>query len=337
MIEVVAIDNRTAEADILRLAASFAQDRLFVAKQRKKLTVLIEVTGLGSPQPVSRAQLATKPGLFKGSRFQFDLTASVAHGLEMGVLQIMHEMTHLSQVVNNRYQLTPKKVKIDGERQSAFAARWLGKKQGLVDDQPWQDRPWEQEASLTGNQLAAEFMAMIQGQQVSFPAQGAKKELRLYDVAFALPEMPAPQMVSPLPTPESVMPESGMPESGMPESVRSAVADHSASPQSQDDDLMADIDAILAADGTQSQSLEEAPAMSDANALFGAPLGVPSFDMPSEVLAADPLPSAESEAELPMEADKKTFVLGVAEPRILKAHILATKRQELAKRGLLEK
>ena len=281
--------------------------------------------------------------MFKGARYHFDFTASVMHGVEMGALQVMHEMTHLSQVVNHRYQLEAKKVKIEGQKQLAFRARWLGKKQGLIDDMPWQARPWEQEASLTGNQLAAEFMAMIQAQQTAFPAQGLKKELKLYPVAFALPEMPAVPMAPPTSMPEMGMPEVGMPQVGMPDmglpQVGGAEADSAlGQPQASEADLMADIDAILASGDMQDQAQQTAPQEPIGTDIFGAPLGATSFDAPSlEAPGMDTSTSAAIYEHDDSAKDKKTFIQGVAEPRILKATVLASKRQELAQRGLLEK
>ena len=327
MIEVVAIDNRTAEAELLRLAAQFAEGRLFQAKQTKRLTSVVEVTGEGQARPTSRAQLAQKPGLFKSSRHHFDCAVSLAHGFEVAVLQLMHEFVHHSQIVNNRYQLAAKTIKKDKQKHVVFQARWLGKKQGLIDDTAWQDRPWEQEASRIGEMLAGEFMALLHGTQSEFAAMGQKKELRLYEVSLALPMMggaPAPQNAMPpasMPdAPAMTMPEMGLPEIGQPEmGAPSQAAD---APQQASDDIFGDIDAILAAESapdtlpdTSPDSVSDSLSAASSDFTFGAPMA-----------------GGDGEAG----GEKRTYVAGITEPRHLKLSVLEAKKRELSERGLLE-
>jgi len=198
MIEVVAIEGHEAEAGLLRLASDFATARLFTPKQTKKLRIVIEVGSAHAPQPISRDELMAKPGLFKSAHYHYRFVISLANGFESCVMQMMHELIHASQIINGRYQIGTKRVKRDGEKQTLHTARWLNKKAGIIDDMMWQGRPWEQEAASYGQQLAAEFMAMIYGTQSAFEAEGAKKQLRLYEVSFALPNIepaaPAPEM-----------------------------------------------------------------------------------------------------------------------------------------------
>ena len=313
MIEIVAIDNRTAESELLRLAADFALGRLFLPKQQKKLRVTFEVTGVEQAQPITRAQLAAKPGLFKAARFHYDGRLSVMHGFDVALSQLMHEMVHISQVVNGRYQLVAKTRKIEGEKHKIYRARWQGKKAGVIDDVPWQERPWEQEASTVGAQLAQEFMHVIYGQQNNFEAQGTKKTLRLYPLVLSIPQaVSATADATPVPEPvipDTVMPEPEMPEPEMHEPFFGSPAadmplDNTAV---QSDDVFADIDAILAA---------ETGTTDPADPPFAAP---PSFD------------------DAPAGGEKPTYVMGVAEPRMLKLSILEAKKRELKARGLLEK
>lgn len=195
MIEVVATDNRNAETELLRLAGDFGQSRLFTAKQAKGLHIVVEVSGDGPPRPIARTQLMAKAGMFRASKFTCDFAVSLMHGFEMAVLQMMHELVHIAQVTNNRYQISSTKKKIKGEKVTLYQARWCGKKAGVIDDVDWQERPWEQEAAVMGEQLSAELMAMLYGTQSEFPAQGGKKDLRLQPFAFSLPAMPeAPAM-----------------------------------------------------------------------------------------------------------------------------------------------
>lgn len=324
MIEVVAIDNRNAEAELLRLAAQFAAQRLLQPKQKKRLISVVEVTGEGAPRPTSRAQMAQKPGLFKSSKFHFDCAVSLAHGFEVAVLQLMHEFVHHAQIINNRYQLAAKVIKKDGEKHTVFQARWLGKKQGLIDDLEWQDRPWEQEASRLGEQLAGEFTALLYGTQSHFAAMGRKKELRLYDVSLALPMMaassaPQTSMVEP-PEPQISAPLAPMVE---PPASDMAIPDNGATQQAPDD-IFGDIDALLAADTSQN-----VPADSDINPASDFAFGAPQLDQPS----FDAPPSYDDHGS---GDEKRTYVAGIAEPRHLKLSVLEAKRRELQARGLLE-
>ena len=329
MIEVVAIDGRGAEAELLRLAADFAESRLFTPKQKKRLRFVVEVTGTAPPVPITREQLAKTPGLFKAAQFHVTATISLLYGFDSATLQLMHELVHISQIINNRYQLSAKKVVQDGVKQLSYQAKWLGKKAGSIDQIEWQERPWEQEAATISERLANEFMAFIYGTQNSFAAQGhekgAGKMLRLYEVAIALPfETPAPVITS---APNLAEVAVDAPLAGMPQTDDGApvatIPDFGAAPfgapeghnGTQTDDILADIDALLSADAQQ--DAQNAP-LGDS---FGSPLGSPPID---EVSTARPA------------GEKQTYVLGIAEPRVLKMSVLEAKRQELAKRGLLE-
>ena len=113
MIEIIAIDNQTAQADLLRLAASFFESRLFSPKQQKQLHMVVEVSASMPPRPISREQLAKKPGLFKSAKYQFDCAVNVAQGFEMALSQFTHELVHASQIINNRYEIMLKPTKKD--------------------------------------------------------------------------------------------------------------------------------------------------------------------------------------------------------------------------------
>ena len=328
MIEVVAIDNRGAEAELLRLAADFAQSRLFAPKQQKRLAFVVEVTGAAAPAPIAREQLAKTPGLFKASQYHFTATISLLYGFESATLQLMHELTHISQIINNRYQIAAKKVKQDGVKQLSYQAKWLGKKAGFIDQMQWQERPWEQEAATVGERLASEFMAFLYGTQNSFPAQGhekgAGKMLRLYDLAIALPIDPPAPSVMPAPdtaqapmfesTASAPHPQEHLPEATIPDIGAASFGAPDAKGGDQADDILADIDALLSADAKA--SAQDVP-------LDGS-LGHPLDHAAPEALALRP------------SGEKQTYVLGIAEPRLLKLSLLEAKRQELAKRGLLE-
>ena len=322
MIEVVAIDNRGAEAEILRLAADFAESRLLLPKQKKRLRCVVEVTGTAAPAPIAREQLAKTPGLLKSAHYHFQATISLLYGFDSAALQLMHELVHMSQIINKRYQITAKTVKIEGTKQPIYQARWLGKKVGVIDDIAWDERPWEQEAATIGEQLASEFRAFLYGTQNSFGAQGhekgAKNSLRLYEVALALPitppapaMMPEPNLTEPI-LPDPILAETPIfdPLTGatIPEFGAAPSAESQAPSPAQEDELLADIDALLSADtngGDHDGAFDDAP------------------------LDSDSLTDASG-------GEKQTYVLGIATPRTLKLSVLKAKKQELAKRGLLQ-
>ena len=210
MIEIIAIDNQTAQADLLRLAASFFESRLFSPKQQKQLHMVVEVSASMPPRPISREQLAKKPGLFKSAKYQFDCAVNVAQGFEMALSQFTHELVHASQIINSRYEIMLKPTKTDGVKQKLYHAKWMGKKCGVIDDMIWESRPWESESVIASQQLSAEFFALIHGQQSHFPAQGKKKDLKFLAMQLSMPPIPqaapAPVAAPPLAQPPAEMP-----------------------------------------------------------------------------------------------------------------------------------
>ena len=210
MIEIIAIDNQTAQADLLRLAASFFESRLFSSKQQKQFHMVVEVSGSMPPRPISREQLAKKPGLFKSAKYQFDCAVNVAQGFEMALSQFTHELIHASQIINNRYEIMLKPTKKDGVKQKLYHAKWMGKKCGVIDDMIWESRPWESESVIASQQLSTEFFALINGQQSHFPAQGQKKDLKFLAMQLSMPPIPqaapAPMAAPPMAQQPAQMP-----------------------------------------------------------------------------------------------------------------------------------
>lgn len=334
MIELVAIDNRKAEAELLRMAADFAQSRLFAPKQAKRIAVVVEVSGDEPARPTTRDQLAQKAGLFRSAKYHYVFCVSVAHGFEAAVLQMMHELVHIAQITTQRYQLKSSVKKIDGVKQTIWHARWCGKKAGIIDDIAWHERAWEQEAVAIGEQLSGEFLSFIYGMQGTFEAQGGKKDLRLHPVSIALPDMPAPDQ---MPLDEALANE--------------ALADEALADITTPFDVAPDVSSaeMPIAD-------EEVPVVPSFDApSFDAPLKVSDEHAPQadfapvddNALIADidallsqdeTLPSqAVAPEELPEDATQETYVAGFAAPRMLKLSVLEAKQKELAERGLIEK
>jgi len=335
MIELVAIDNRKAEAELLRMAADFAQSRLFAPKQAKRIAVVVEVSGDEPARPTTRDQLAQKAGLFRSAKYHYVFCVSVAHGFEAAVLQMMHELVHIAQITTLRYQLKSSVKKIDGTKQTIWHARWCGKKAGVVDDIAWHERAWEQEAVAIGEQLSREFLSFIYGTQGTFEAQGGKKDLRLHPVSIALPEMPSQDQMRASEAPaDEVLPDIATPFDIAPDvsSADMTIADSEGpvapsfdaptfdAPQMErdapqgdfaqvddqvdDDALIADIDALLSQD-------EALPLQAEAQ--------------------------EQAQEQLSEEATQETYVTGFAAPRMLKLSVLEAKQKEFAERGLIEK
>lgn len=196
MIEIVTIDHEQQEfvsthADLMRFATSFFAPRLFSPKQQKKLKMVIELSAQPGARPISRDQLASRPGLFQSKYYQFDCAVSLAGGFDSAMAQFTHELIHVSQILSKRYEIITKTKKSDGQKQTIYHAKWLGTKQGVIDDIQWDLRPWEQEALFYSQQIMTEFRALISGAQTDFPKQGKKQEFPLMAVSFAMPAMPA--------------------------------------------------------------------------------------------------------------------------------------------------
>ena len=331
MIDVVAIDNRHAETELLRLAGQFALSRFFTAKQQKKLHIVVEVSGLQPAIPVTRDQLMAKPGLMRAAKYHFHFTVNVAQSFEMALSQMMHELVHLSQIVNNRYHVSSKKQKINGKKQLTHHAKWLGKKQGVIDQIEWDQRPWEREAVLTGEQVAQEFMQFVQGQQAFFAAQGQKKECQLREVSMAMaPLAPAPvaepqQMLAPQmmtsenmtsgATPAMMAPEMP-PQDTPPQDAMGQMPDQSSDQMRNqvpnevtDDQLIDDLLSDDALSGTNDAALAspsfDAPTSDfGASGDFGVPFDAPDFAasdaVAPDVLSPDEMPAGEMPAgEMP--------------------------------------
>ena len=350
MIEVVAIDNRKAEADLLRLAADFAQSRLFKPKQALLCHLVIEVASDSAPRPTSRAQLMQKRGLFRSAHYHFDFGVSLAYGFDTALLQMMHELVHIAQKITGRYQLSRKIKKINGEKQPVYSARWCGKTAGVIDEIAWQNRQWEQEAVRYSEQLCSEFMSFIYGAQSAFAGQGGKKDLPLYPLSLSLPplpEMPAQEMPA-QETPIADVPIADVPETDF--TIADSMPDN-APDNVITDDMIADVMAPAPIADTPIADAPYAGAAVDDAALFADIDAMLAGDAKPDIssdFASDPALDAAIDAASPdfgsdaaEEAIQPTVietdVKGFAVPRQLKLSVLDAKRKDFAARGLLQK
>lgn len=209
MIDVTPIDARPGEAEIVSLMADYMAARLFTPRQRKSLSVLIDLTSQPVRVPVTRAMLGPqKSGLGTRPPKQFELTVSTAAGIRDAAEVVAHELLHISQAVNGRLLITAKKRKINGVKRVVDTARWMGGKPVTIDELAWQYRPWEIEACHWQSLLVTEFLMLTTGQFVDQPVQAPKKkQLALYPVKVPAPVMeprsqgpafvPAPVMAAP--------------------------------------------------------------------------------------------------------------------------------------------
>ena len=206
MIDVTSIDARPGEAEIVSLMADYMAARLFTPRQRKSLSVLIDLTSQPVRVPVTRAMLGPqKSGLGTRPPKQFELTVSTAAGIRDAAEVVAHELLHISQAVNGRLLITAKKRKINGVKRVVDTARWMGGKPVTIDELAWQYRPWEIEACHWQSLLVTEFLMLTTGQFVDQPVQAPKKkQLALYLVKVPAPVM-APRSQGPAFVPAPVM------------------------------------------------------------------------------------------------------------------------------------
>ena len=195
MIEVSSIDAIPGESEILTLMANYMTERLFTKRQRRSLTVFIDVTRESVREPVTRRMLGPqKAGLGTCAPTNFEMTVSTGAGLRDAAEVIAHELLHISQAVNGRLLITEKTKKINGVKKKVDLARWMGGKPIMMDELAWHQRPWEIEACGWQGQLVTEFLMLTTGQSVDQPVQSPKrKQLALYPVSVPAPMSPVHQ------------------------------------------------------------------------------------------------------------------------------------------------
>ena len=195
MIEVSSIDAISGESEILNLLANYIAERLFTKRQRRSLTVLIDVTHESVREPVTRRMLSLQKAVL-GTRApsNFEMAVSTCAGLRDAAEVIAHELLHISQAVNGRLLITEKTKKINGVKKKIDLARWMGGKPIMIDELVLHQRPWEIEACGWQGQLVTEFLMLTTGQSVDQPIQSPKqKQLALYPVSVPAPMSPVHQ------------------------------------------------------------------------------------------------------------------------------------------------
>jgi len=341
MIDVTSIDARPGEADIVRLMADYMARRLFTPRQRRSLSVIVDLTSQIVRVPVTRAMLGPqKSGLGTRPPKQFEMTVSTAAGIRDAAESVAHELLHISQAVNGRLLITPKKRKINGVRRVVDTARWMGGKPVTIDELAWQNRPWEIEACHWQTILVTEFLMLTTGQPAEQPVQKPKKQqLALYPVKLPVAVMP-PRAQAPEFAPFTDNMQSG----NMAETQQGAVdAEPPVMPRIDEAEaaLMADLAADLALDG-QFGGSSGGEAQSTASAMSGDDADVDQLHHSNGFSArngtdewgtdergtderGDDIPGSAIEVDVP----------GLDEPRMLDAVAMSRKLVELRDRGLL--
>ena len=196
MIEVNSVDAIPGEAELLAVAVNYFASRLFTRRQRKTLSVMIDVTSQQVRVPVTRAMLGPqRVGLGTKAPTMFEMTVSTAAGIRDAAETIAHELLHVSQAVNGRLNIISKRRKVNGRKVNVDVVRWMGGKPIILDNLAWHLRPWEIEACHWQSQLVDEFLNLASGNGADQPVQsGKRKQLALYPVQApsVVPAQPEP-------------------------------------------------------------------------------------------------------------------------------------------------
>jgi len=341
MVEVNSIDSVPGEAELLAFAADYFAARLFTARQRKSLNVLIDVTREPLRVPVTRTMLGPqRAGLGTRTPTLFEMTVSTAGGIRDAAETVAHEMLHISQAVNGRLLIAAKKIRIDGRKTVVDRARWMGGKPVIMDDLAWHLRPWEIEACHWQGLLVDEFLGMATGQAADQPVQSPKRrQLALYPVKVASP---------------AIVPAQPEPAFDGVSATGNGQSEPSASSASRLDRNGASIDRVISGaitgetgqEGTgeteQSMPGNAQPADGDAGSTAGLPVGAAAAQTPPEP-ADTGIRMSEDRTPLAAMPDRPVYprpvievmVPGLDAPRALEREVMMKKLTELRQRGLV--
>ena len=202
MIEVNSVDAVPGEAELLAVAADYFASRLFTLRQRRTLSVMVDITSQQVRVPVTRAMLGPqRAGFGTKAPTMFEMTVSTAAGIRDAAETIAHELVHISQAVNGRLTILSKRRKIDGRKVFIDFVRWMGGKPLVMDNLAWHLRPWEVEACHWQRLLVDEFLGLATGNGADQPVQsGKRKQLALYPVKAPaiVPAQPEPDFHQPM-------------------------------------------------------------------------------------------------------------------------------------------
>ena len=175
MIEVNSVDAIPGEAELLAVAVDYIAARLFTLRQRKTLSVMIDVTGQEVRVPVTRAMLGPqRAGLGTKAPTMFEMTVSTAAESVMRPKQSRMNsfiFRRLSTPADHPFQ----RRRIDGRKVFIDFVRWMGGKPLVMDNLAWHLRPWEVEACHWQRLLVDEFLVLRPAMVPTSPFSPATK------------------------------------------------------------------------------------------------------------------------------------------------------------------
>ena len=176
MIKVTRATVASGEVELIVTAARFFIDRLIPAAQQKRLSLKIELTDKPGRTPIAIKWLVGSSGLFGMKPPQnFEMTVSAAAGVKDGLEIAANEIVHVAQVVSGRLKICLKNRKINGQKEQAYAASWIGNRFAFVDMTSRPNRLWEAEAAALKTQLVDEFLSWSAGRLAKLPTQKPKR------------------------------------------------------------------------------------------------------------------------------------------------------------------
>lgn len=181
MLKFTAIDIVGDELELLQLAGTLLQSRLFTEKEQKKFMLQVQVTGQPARMPIARDQMVGKSGLSYKPPSEFSVMISLAYGLADALDGLAHEMIHMSQLRSGRLKVHVKTKKIDGVKQPLYFAKWGKQKPVMIDSLAYAERGWEQEAYQWQTQLRTDALALMLGAPHQLHLQSDKGELALFE------------------------------------------------------------------------------------------------------------------------------------------------------------
>jgi hypothetical protein len=353
MIKVTRATVASGEVELIVTAARFFVDRLIPAAQQKRLSLKIELTDKPGRTPIAIKWLVGSSGLFgmKPPR-NFEMTVSVAAGVKDGLEIAANEIVHVAQIVSGRLKICLKNRRINGQKEQAYAASWVGGRFAFVDMTPRANRLWEVEAATLKTQLVDEFLSWSAGRLAKLPTQSPKKNnYGLYPIRpkhIAAPvSIPASESASGAVSSAAAAPAAHQPDhivdltiddvAQLPATNRTA-AQHAAPAASIDTQIDTQIDSNMqdapSLPGTAATAAQD-PAFAGVATNALTPESQPATPQPATPQPVNPQPRVNH-----LKIDSSEFKVAVEVPRlgmdrILHGAMLLGKLNDLLERGLI--
>ena len=176
----------------------------------------------------------------------------------------------MAQVVSGRLKICQKNRKINGQKEQAYAASWVGGRSAFVDMTPRPSRLWEAEAATLKTQLVEEFLSWSAGRLAKLPTQSLKKNnYGLYPIRpthIAAPvSIPASDVVSR--SVSGATPSMAVaPAAHQPDHIVDLTIDYIAQPPASNRTADAEPERAVAVDTQFDSSMQDAPSLPGAAA-----------------------------------------------------------------------